>query len=399
MMNHRLNKMKHPLTALPQMVALTQVPLLSWPIALPSANGASPGSNSSSNGSAALPPKVMEALQRECLKRNQLFLRGVNRYARSTAPGPQSSAKKSVVGQYGTLHLYPSADPDARRRPMFFCVPSLINKHYILDLTPETSLMQAINAMGFDAAMLEWPTPRAEQADKSVADYVIDMMGLLQEQWEHIDRSLIMLGYCMGGILATAVTQLFERVRGLVLLATPWDYAQYPLATLQPDMRERWRRQIQTRPLYHADAVQSLMLLVNNDRLYKRFCRFAEMTDPEEMQHFVALEHWANDGMPLTQTVAEECLLDWPQNNPLAQGRWQVEDVIIRPEAIRVPVLAALPRKDAIVPEAVARPLAEALQDCTIATPCGGHVGMVAGTCRHELHKALQQWLFDTKIY
>lgn len=391
--------MRHPLTALPQMMALTQVPLLSWPIAWQSAKSGSPGSNSSLNGSAAqaapapIPEKYRQSLQQECLTRNNRFLRGLNRYVRSTAAGPQPNPSESIPSPYGTLHLYRSHKAEARRRPLIFCIPSLINKYYILDLTPETSLMQAVNEMGFDAAMVEWNLPTEADAGKDIAAYVSDVLALLQAQWEHIDRPIIALGYCMGGILATALAQLFERVQGLVLLAAPWDYAEYPLARVPQAQQARWRELIQQEPLYSADAVQTLMILANNNRLYKRFARFADATDPEEIQQFVALEHWANDGMPLTQRVAEECLLEWPVENPLLNGEWAVEGEKIRPESLKIPALAALPQRDAIVPEAVSRPLAQTLPNCDITQPCGGHVGMVAGDCRIELQRALNGWL------
>lgn len=342
---------------------------------------------------ASIPSALQESLQQESLKRAKQFLRGLNRYSRSLAAGPSPSPCRSHATPQGTLHFYFSDDAKAKRRPLIFCIPSLINRHYILDLTPQNSLVRRLNGMGFDAVILEWPEPTDADADKNMAAYVLDVLTLLQAEWEQINRPILALGYCIGGIVATALARLFERVQGLMLLATPWDYQHYPLAKMAENPHSQWHRQISEDPLFSAEAIQTLLYLANGERLFKRFSRFTDATAQEEMERFVALEHWAQDCLPLTRALALESLVEWPKQNLLAKGQWQVQGEVIDPAQITVPALAALPKKDVIVPDAVARPLADALPDCRILQPCGGHVGMVAGSCRKELESALNEFL------
>lgn len=383
----------HPLLAMPQMMTLIQYQLMSWPVGLSSANGKSAPWKSSSNTAWPISPTLLQKLQQESLRRNKRFLQGVERYRSSPLPAPQTSQNKTIRSKNGNLHFYYSKNETAKQRPLIFCIPSLINRYYILDLNTQSSLMRYINQLGYDALLLEWPIPTPENADKNAASYVLDTLQLLQEQWEQIDRPLIMLGYCMGGILALAIAQLFERVTGLVLLATPWNYGRYPLARLTSAQRNSLESYIDAHPLFSADNIQTLIYLSNSYRLYRRFSRFASMRDEEAIEQFVMMEHWANDGVPITRALARECLLEWPQHNTLARQEWDVAGERITPDTLALPALVVLPSHDQIVPEKSARPLSNALVGSHTIQPQGGHVGMVVGPHRQELHGHLANWL------
>ncbi len=309
----------------------------------------------------------------------------------SPLPGPQPGNST----QTGPLHFYASPKSTARGRPAIFCVPSLVNRHYILDLHPEASLIAYLNDLGFDCYLLEWPTPKPEDSDKKAEDYVLLLLELLQAHWQEINRPLIALGYCMGGVITLALAQLFSRVQGVALLATPWDYSQYPLAKLTPDQMNLIDSWIESEPVFPAEALQLLLYMTNPYRLYQRFSRFSQEERPEVIKSFIALEHWANDSIPITRGLARECLISWPRQNTLHKGEWKVAGEAIVPSTLNIPAFIAIPDQDHIVPAKVSEPLGQMIPKAVTLRPHAGHVGMIAGMQRMQLWEPLGKWLLS----
>jgi polyhydroxyalkanoate synthase len=374
------------------MMGLVQSQLMSWPIGLSCASSGSPFLNPSSGRKDN--PLLTQALHEEAQRRYTLFSKGVMRYLASEIPAPQSRADM-ILNPHDALkfHLYRSENPASLHRPVIFLLPSLVNRHYILDLSPEVSLARYLTSLGMEVILAEWPVPSPSDKDLTTADYVEMLMEHLQRHWDKINRPLLLVGYCMGGILATAVAQLFPRVKALALLATPWNFSHYPLAGMQEENQNLVKQWVEDTPLFPHEALQLLIYMANPYRLYLRFSRFAQEQDPEVIRQFVALEHWANDGVPITQSVAHEGLLAWPQHNTLLRGEWRVAGERIQPEKLNIPSFLAIPQQDYIVPPEASLPLAGILPDATVYRPCAGHVGMIAGGKRHLLWKELSGWI------
>ena len=59
------------------------------------------------------------------------------------------------------LRYRPRAGGPAHRTPVLM-VPSMINRHYVLDLRPGASLVEYLVGEGHDVYMIRWGTPTAE---------------------------------------------------------------------------------------------------------------------------------------------------------------------------------------------------------------------------------------------
>ena len=73
------------------------------------------------------------------------------------------------------------------------------------------------------------------------------------------------------------------------------------------------------------DVLQALFAALDPSLAARKFRHFAAL-DPNsgEAAHFVALEDWVNDGVPLAAQVARDCLLGWYGGDNPAQGRWKI---------------------------------------------------------------------------
>jgi len=133
-----------------------------------------------------------------------------------------------VVYQAGTLRLmrYRRETPATQPEPMLFCY-ALINRPYILDLQPDKSVVKRFLEQGFEVYMIDWGIPSEADHVLTLRNYVCDLLAgvVAHVLRERGSRSLHLLGYCMGGTLATLFTALNpELVETLTLLASPIDF-------------------------------------------------------------------------------------------------------------------------------------------------------------------------------
>ena len=150
---------------------------------------------------------------------------------------------------------------------------------------------------------------------------------------------MVLAGYCMGGLLAVAAAlRRPELVRGLALLATPWDFHRpdpagakrvaASLAPLEPVLAATG-----TLPV---DALQMMFAALDPAGIARKYRGFARMAqDSPEAELFVALEDWLNDGIPLAAPVARECLAGWYGENTPARGEWRVAGAPVDPGRAR----------------------------------------------------------------
>ncbi len=79
----------------------------------------------------------------------------------------------SVVYQNELMQLiqYAPATDEAYRRPLLY-IPPLVNKYYLLDLQPKSSLIRWLVEQGHSVFVVSWVNPGPELADMDIADYI-----------------------------------------------------------------------------------------------------------------------------------------------------------------------------------------------------------------------------------
>lgn len=275
--------------------------------------------------------------------------------------------------------------------PAILFVPSLVNRWTVLDLMQGHSMVRHLAENGLHPLVLDWGEP---EPSFTLTDHIA---GRLVRAIQSTGGDMILAGYCMGGTFATAAAALRpDLVRGLALLAAPWDFHAGGI--------ERLHRQASARALIEAvlrqcgivpvDVLQALFALDDPAGVAEKFRCFSQL-DPDSAaaRLFVAIEDWLNDGLPLSGTTAHEILRDWYRDNLPARGGWRVAGLTIDPGTIAVPAFAAIPTRDRIVPPASARALVERLRDVTLTEPVSGHVGMTAGRAAPTLlWNPLRDW-------
>ena len=267
--------------------------------------------------------------------------------------------------------------------PPVVLIPSLINPPDVLDLDEEVSLAGALAGRGRQILLVDWGTA-SSRSNLSIAEHVD---GLLLPLLDSLGEPATIIGYCLGGTMAMAAARL-TAVRGLVTLAAPWHFARYPVES-RAALQQLWEQSSAAAEKLGAlpmEVMQAGFWALDPERTVRKFAEFAA-ADPasDAARRFVTLEDWANEGEALPLPAAHELFDSFYRDDRPGRGEWTVAGTRIG-EKPRVPALHLVAGEDRIVPPA--------------STPDGnrciipsGHVGMIVGRARMQLHEALADFL------
>jgi poly(3-hydroxyalkanoate) synthetase len=341
------------------------------------------------------PPEAFQAaVLRRLLRADRELLAGIAAYRRH--PYARSLPDPPAIWAEGGARLLDYGGPGAAG-PVALFVPSLVNRAQVLDLMPGRSLMRFLAGQGLRPLLLDWGWPDATERGFSLTDIIA---GRLERALQAAPGPVVLLGYCMGGLLALAAAlRRPDRVRALGLLATPWDFhadaAEAARARAAAALLPMLEPALQANGALPVDAIQALFAGLDPWSIARKFRAFGTL-DPASprAENFVALEDWLNDGVPLAAPVAREALGGWYGANTPARLEWRVAGAVVDPAALDMPAFLAVPHHDRIVPPASARALGPRLRHVMVQEVAAGHIGMVAGSgAEAALWRPLLAWM------
>jgi polyhydroxyalkanoate synthase len=336
-----------------------------------------------------------KALATESCLRAEAFLAGIEAYRHH--PYRRDLPEPMMIWREGATRLLDYGAPGAQGTPVLV-IPSLINRAYVLDLTAKRSFMRYLADKGFRPFLVDWDAPGPTETHFGLDDYVAGRLGRILDVVLARASRPVVVGYCMGGLLAFALGVLRQDdVKGLALLATPWDFhAPSPRQSqMIEDLRKPFEDAIALFGGLPTDLLQTLFSAAGPDGITRKFSAFGRVkANSAKARDFVALEDWLNDGVPLVAAVARECLFGWYVDNLPARGLWRVSSELIVPQSFTKPCLSLIPAHDRIVPPESALALAGAMPEGHHRLVPAGHIGMMAGArSKKNVYAYIANWL------
>ncbi|MBM3928243.1 MAG: class I poly(R)-hydroxyalkanoic acid synthase, partial [Sphingomonadales bacterium] len=138
-----------------------------------------------------------------------------------------------VVWQNDLCQLiqYTPTTPDVAAEPLLY-VPPLVNRFYMIDLQPKSSLVKWLVDQGRTVFVISWVNPTEAHRDKGVEDYVlsgiVEATGVVRER---TGRAPDLFAFCLGGTLvAIALAYLAakgraDEVNSATLIGSMVDFA------------------------------------------------------------------------------------------------------------------------------------------------------------------------------
>lgn len=287
----------------------------------------------------------------------------------------------------------------AYRTPVVI-VPSMINRHYVLDLRPGASFVEHLVAQGHDVYMIKWGTPTAEDRYLTF-DEVCD--GYIGRAIRYAARrsprgKAHVLGYCMGGSMAAIHASVRrERIASLVTLAAPVRFRDESMLSVWASM-----------PSFDIDAMidgfgnAPWQLLQGTFLMQRPTMNLAKLVglvdrawDDSWLDAFLALETWVNDNVSLPGEAFRRYITELYKREALVNGTFTLSGEPARLESIACPLLVVTFEHDVIVPWQSAAELVERASsaDKERLHLQGGHVGaVVSRKAAQGLWTKLSEW-------
>jgi len=283
-------------------------------------------------------------------------------------------------------------------------VYALINRPYILDLQPSRSVVRRLLEAGHDVYLIDWGEPSQLDASLGLYDYVERYLdNCVDVVRDRADRASInLLGYCMGGTLATIYAARHpEKVETLGLMAAGlyfddtggilelWGDEQYfdPRALTET---------FGTVPAEFLDAGFALMDPVAN--YLTKYVHLYDRFDNEDfVENFARMERWLADGVDVAGEVYAQFLEDIYQDNRLSRNELTVGGEPVDITRLDMPVLQIVGEYDHLVPSEASLGFNDAIPaDVTVVTYPTGHVGMSMSEAAHrDLWPEVAEWFFE----
>ena len=327
--------------------------------------------------------------------RSRAYMVGVSLYR--DHPVRRGIETSSIIWRSGSTALRDFA-PSSGGMPVLI-IPSLVNRFTILDLQPDHSFVKFLAQSGFRPLVVDWDSPQESEKNFSLEDYVSQRLKPALDIAANGGKVHV-IGYCMGGNLALALSALVpEKVKSLSLLATPWDFsAGCEASGLDGSTLERCLRLWEPGNDYlPVEAVQSVFTAFQPLHAYRKFSAFSAYDQSSlEAARFVLTEDWLNDGVPLTIPAARESFGDWYARNVTMRNDWTICGSKINPKEVMLASFVVVPVNDRIVPPQSSEPLAHMLPHSTCLMPAMGHIGIMASPKACDMvWKPLVSWLME----
>ncbi|MEO1238660.1 MAG: alpha/beta fold hydrolase [Pseudomonadota bacterium] len=334
--------------------------------------------------------RLLETHGRSVLAGAQAYWADLQKIGQTAAATPTKSVGKDVAVTPGKVvfrnHLmeliqYAPATEKVHPEPVLI-VPAWIMKYYILDLSPDASMIKYLTEQGFTVFAISWRNPGAEDADLGMLDYLhqgpqaaIDYICKVTKA-----KQVHGVGYCLGGTLLSIAAAAMardgdDRLASMTLLAAQTDFTEAgELMLFINESQVSFLEDVMADQGY-LDAGQMMsafQMLRSNDLIWSQMIRRYLMgEDDGEMNDLMS---WNADSTRMPARMHAEYLRQMFLNNDLAGGRYPVDGHAVSLRDIRIPVFGVGTETDHIAPwRSVFKIHNLGHADVTFALTNGGH--------------------------
>ncbi len=236
-------------------------------------------------------------------------------------------------------------------------VPSWIMKYYILDLSPQNSLIKYLVDQGHTVFAISWKNPGSDDRELGLEDYLrLGIMASIDAVSRVVPKQKIhAMGYCLGGTLLTMAGAAMggdgdQRLATISLLAAQTDFTEpgelqlfideSQVAYLEDIMWDQGYLDIK-------QMAGAFQLMGSSDLVWSKLLKDYLLGERSAVSDLMA---WNADGTRLPYRMHSEYLRRMFLHNDLASGRYVVNGKSIALLDIKCPIYCVGTEHDHVAP-------------------------------------------------
>ncbi len=303
-----------------------------------------------------------------------------------------SDTNSQLVAEAGSIKLFKYKPEKKTANKPILLIPSFINRHYILDLLPEKSLLQFYLNSGFEVFLLNWGEP--EEEDKLInfetlfdlhLDYLFSSIKL-----EAKTSQFHIVGQCLGGNIGLIYSLLKpENVASISLLTTPIDF---DFGGKLKDWSRHHTLDLEKFIEARGNApwlwMQMGFLGMKPTQIFLKYKKFLKKrNDLQFKRHFLALETWSFDNINVRGQFFLTLIQEFYRSNAWLADGFNLNGKKLMVADLKIPIAVLNAEDDHIVPLecTLQKSHIPKCKDFKIWNSHGGHIGALIGSASQKI--------------
>lgn len=308
---------------------------------------------------------------------------------------------KTLVWQQDKVKLYRynRSTPAKCKIPVLVSF-AIMNRHDVLDLQPDRSLMKKFLDEGLDVYIMDWGYPTKADRFLTMEDYIDGYMNNAVDfirETHGIDK-INKMGICQGGTFSTIYAALYpEKLNSLVVYVAPFDF------TTDKCMLYKWTKYIDVDTMVDslgiipADLLNAgFGMLKPSADISKYFGVMEMLEDKDKLMNFMRMEYWKSDCPDLAGEMYRKYIKDLFRDNKLIKGNFELGGRKVDLKNITMPFLNVYATEDNIIPNESTIGINDKIgsKDKELYAFPGGHIGVFVGSkSQKELGPRVAEWV------
>jgi polyhydroxyalkanoate synthase subunit PhaC len=313
-----------------------------------------------------------------------------------------ATTPKELVWQQDKVKVYHynRSTPAKSKIPVLVSF-AIMNRHDVLDLQPDRSLMKKLLDEGLDIYIMDWGYPTKADRYLTMEDYILGYMSDAIEfvAKRHQVKKIHKMGICQGGLFSMIYASLHpEKLQSLTTYVAPYDFED-----ANCNMLYKWTKYVDVDTM--ADSMGTIKADVLNGAfsmlkpsadIAKYFGVMDMLGDEAKLMNFLRMEKWKNDTPDLSGEMFRKYIKDLFRDNKLIKGEFELGGQTVNLKNMTVPFLNVFATEDNIIPNKSTQAVMKVIgsKDKEEYPFPGGHIGVFVGAkSQKELAPTVAKWV------